>query len=229
MSRLLKVEFEYNKFLLLALILITPLISLYQNLGSSEEMAFLVPMIGFLVVNGIVANMGIEKRDTCLSLLPVTPADAAIVRALIILIPFLSVIILHIFLGIIFGRTSYSNYEAEMIITGWYLILYFLILIIRDLFLSSLIRSKGLKRLKIVVYSGLFLIVFGVLVFLKMYEGDFGSSVFVGFLKNVGGKITSPEGVITSFLVSGILVYLSVTSYVRRKVYISNSSCATIY
>jgi len=229
MSRLLKVEFEYNKFLLLALILITPLISLYQHLGSSEEMAFLVPMIGFLVVNGIVANMANEKRDTCLSLLPVTPADAAIVRALIILIPFLSVIILHIFLGIIFGRTSYSNYEAEMIITGWYLILYFLILILRDLFLSSMKRNKALKRVKIIAFSCIFSIVFGIAVFLKFSEGEIGSSVFVVFLKNVGGKIISPEGVITSFLVSGILVYLSVTSYVRRKVYISSSSCATIY
>jgi len=125
MFRLLKAEFAYNNSIILTIILLIPLLSYVQLFMASDNFDFLVPIVSFLLVNGMMVIMFYEKRITRLSMLPITTADVGIFRALVILIPYLSVIAVHIMIGFSFGLTAYPLYRSVLTVSGFYFLVSF--------------------------------------------------------------------------------------------------------
>lgn len=220
MFRILKAEFAYNIFLLSVLIVITPIIRVFQEFGVLSDIEFLVPMFGFLVLNGVMQRLWVEKRITRLSQLPVTPADVGIFRALLSLIPFLTIIAINIILNIALGFTAYADHKTVLTVASFYINFYFTALILLDLF-SNYPKKGAIKpKMKIKIIAGLVILGIALLIFFILSESGVISPVYLEFLLDVIPFFATPTGVVLAFLLSVILVYVSVETYTRRKVYV---------
>jgi len=184
-TRILKAEFAYNFVLLAALLVIVPIISLLQLFGTLNEMEFIVPLVGFLMINGVVQRLVVEKRITRLSQIPVTPADVGIFRALIALIPFLIVIAINIMLNFAFGFTAYTDYKTILTATGFYINFYFAILILLDLFSNYPKKGALSPNMKIKMIAMLIFLAVGFILFFKLSVSSVIAPVYLEFLLSV--------------------------------------------
>lgn len=215
MWKLLKAEFGYNKINLLVMMIL--LLCINFSYGSVN---FLMPMITFLMVNTIFTRMNTEKRVCRYIQLPLSVKQIAVIRLLLILIPFFIVIAIYITVYLLSEPIETEGHRWMILIFGLALFIFQFLLIPQDLFSHSSKRNQIITRTLILIMVVLtFLMALGaLLLFMQTKQGT-----LLGFVKYIPiffEFISSWKGIILCYLVILGMSCLTVFTFLRRKAYL---------
>ncbi len=218
MLTLLKNEIKYNIKHWVPAAGIIFLICILQA-ASDDFRSYPAYMFAFIMVNNINAFTMKEKRNKLYALLPVTLFKSAVVRVMLIYLPFVLLLAIYITFQFQFNPEPMSSLHALTIVFGVILIIYSTVFIFDDT-LTQILKGIGIDKKKIMFILVLFIALLnllGVLAFMSANKGE--SSVFIEIIQSVENVVKTTNFARAIFSAGIILTITSIFTFQRRKVY----------
>ncbi len=215
MFELLKSELRYNLKHWFPAIGLIILFSYLQTVV--EDIAILVSMCAFVIVNNIYTFTSKENRKRLYLLLPLEPKLAALVRILLLVIPFVIFIALHVYVQFLLDPEGVPRYNNSIILIGIFLIIYSCVFIVKDV-LADYFVSKGLnakKLLMIALMSMVFLNLITVIIFVTSTKD--GKGPFIDLIHAMKDIINSGYFSFSMILLGITLSIVTLFTFQNRK------------
>lgn len=219
---IIKAELKYTKTVYLSFVAFIPLLLLIEN--TLEDLPnFLIWLLIFLTQFYYLIFLTKEKRFIRHTLLPVSKKSVGFARIMILLTLMISMLGCYGFIGILLAGGAEANphtaFKFQFMALVANLSLWTLFYILRDIFLYHLRHNRFIqinqeRARNVLIFMALLLNLLGV------YINIAKPKVFLNILDRIFSFRISPLSAFIFFLLSLLLIYFSVQTFIHRKSYL---------